>query len=96
MTSLARVPGVRFTPPAGGFSIWVQTDLEGSDASWLYAALENGVAFDPGGLFYANVNPDGPLSMRLSFSSVPTEQIEAGVARLDKVLRSTRAHRLAA
>jgi 2-aminoadipate transaminase len=96
INALSHVPGLRFEQPAGGFSVWVETDLPGSDASWLYTALENGVAFDPGGLFRAQTHRNQPLTMRLSFSSVPMDQIEAGVARLDKALRITRDRRLAA
>lgn len=94
--ALAHVPGLHFSMPKGGFSVWVETELPGSDASWLYAALENGVAFDPGRLFQAEADPGKPLAMRLSFSSVPMDQIEAGVARLDKTLRSSRIRPLAA
>ena len=96
LSSLVHIPGIRFTMPNGGFSVWIETDLAGSDASWLYTALENGVAFDPGGLFRTNPDPHQPLALRVSFSSVPMDQIEAGVARLDKVLRSTRTRNIAA
>jgi 2-aminoadipate transaminase len=94
--ALVHVPGLRFSMPKGGFSVWVETELPGSDASWLYAALENGVAFDPGRLFQAEADPGKPLAMRLSFSSVPIDQIAAGVARLDKTLRSSRTRPIAA
>ncbi|MBS1150602.1 MAG: hypothetical protein H6Q89_2300 [Myxococcaceae bacterium] len=90
LSSLVHLPGVRFQTPQGGFSVWLETDLPGSDASWLYTALENGVAFEPGQFFQADPQPDQPLAMRLSFSSVPIEQLEAGVARLDRVLRRSR------
>lgn len=96
LNALSHIPGVRFTVPNGGFSVWLETDLPGSDASWLYTALENGVAFDPGGLFLADSERPHPLSMRLSFSSVPIEHIEMGVARLDRALRSHRGGKLAA
>lgn len=96
LTALVHLPGVRFSIPAGGFSVWVETDLPGSDAAWLYTALEHGVAFDPGDLFRAHPTRDPTLSMRLSFSAVPMDQIEAGVARLDQALRARRHHRHAA
>jgi len=96
LTALSHLPNVHFSVPLGGFSVWLETEIEGSDASWLYAAIENGVAFDPGGLFRPTDDAQHPLSMRLSFSSVPMDQIEAGVARLDKALRSTRGGKLAA
>lgn len=96
LSALTALPGCRFSAPAGGFSVWVETELEGTDAAWLYTALENGVAFDPGGLFQVDPSQHTNLSMRLSFSSVPIDKIEQGVARLDKAMRDTRARDLAA
>ncbi len=47
------LPGWRFDPPAGGFAIWVEPDAEPNEAFFLAAAIEHGVAFDPGSLFRA-------------------------------------------
>ena len=51
LTALARVPGLRYSVPIGGFSVWVETDLVIDDADALRLALEAGVSFDPGCLF---------------------------------------------
>jgi 2-aminoadipate transaminase len=48
-------------------------------------ALERGVAFTPGDAFFLNGGGTGAL--RLSFSSVPAEQIDRGVRRLAEVIR---------
>ncbi len=96
LNALSHLPNVKFSVPLGGFSVWLETEVDGSDASWLYVALENGVAFDPGGLFRPTDDLHHPLAMRLSFSSIAMDQIEPGVARLDKALRSTRVRNVAA
>ncbi len=51
---LAKLPmlhSVHFTMPSGGFSVCVETELRGSDETFLRHALKRGVAFDPGCLF---------------------------------------------
>ena len=68
----------------------------GTDAGFLYSALENGVAFDPGELFLVRPDLHPTLSLRLSFSSVPIDQIDEGVRRLARALRHSRSLNLAA
>ena len=88
--ALARhVPSWSFTRPEGGFSVFVQTDLDGHPATLLASALRLGVSFDPGGLFWAR-RPESPSpSMRLCYSSVPDENdLEEAARRLAR-LRAT-------
>src|SRR5262249_57692548 len=73
-----------WTQPAGGFSLFL-TLPEGLTASRLLPlALERGVAFTPGDVFF--LNGHGSRSLRLSFSSLPTAEIERGVHRLPQPL----------
>jgi 2-aminoadipate transaminase len=75
--------------PLGGMFFWL--DLlkvrEGLDAmALLPQAVEAGVAYVPGSAFYANAPRANTL--RLSFVTVPPQQIEAGVAALAGVLKN--------
>jgi 2-aminoadipate transaminase len=71
---------VHWTTPLGGFFSWV-TLPDGTDAvNFARRAAANGVAVVPGGPFF----PDGrgTNNLRISFSRVDDELIEAGVATL--------------
>jgi 2-aminoadipate transaminase len=78
------VPSWTFTEPEGGFSVFVQTDLDGDAARFLECAVRHGVSFDPGCLFRAVPAPEGArLAMRLCFSSTPSiDDIDTAVLRL--------------
>lgn len=91
LEQLPQLRGVRFAMPQGGFSVWVETDLRGDDASLLERAVKHGVAFDPGCFFRAPDAHSQRLAFRLSFSSVPLAQIAAGVQRLGAALTDARA-----
>ena len=72
--------GTSWTTPRGGFFSWV-TLPDGASATVVAGrAAERGVGIVPGTLFF----PDGrgDESIRLSYSAVPEEQIDEGVARL--------------
>ncbi|ALU88891.1 PLP-dependent aminotransferase family protein [Herbaspirillum rubrisubalbicans] len=74
-----------WSKPEGGMFIWV-TLPEHIDAGALLneAVEQEKVAFVPGAPFYANVAQKNTL--RLSFVTVPPEQIRAGVERLGKLI----------
>ena len=76
-----------WSKPEGGMFIWV-TLPEHLDAGALLneAVEQEKVAFVPGAPFYANVPQKNTL--RLSFVTVPPEQIRAGVERLGKLIAS--------
>ena len=87
LRSLAsRMPkGVTWTEAQGGFSSLVRLP-EGMDAEALLpSAVERGVAFTPGRVFF--VNGGGESTLRLSFSSTPAQRIDEGVRRLAEVIR---------
>lgn len=76
--------GCTWTRPAGGFFTWL-TGPEGTDtAAMAPRAREAGVAYVPGGPFYADER--GQREMRLSFSRVTEGDIHEGVRRLAALL----------
>ena len=76
----------RWTTPSGGMFFWLEL-REGMDATALLPrAIEAGVAYVPGAAFYAD--RARPNTLRLSFVTVPPEDIERGVAALARVLRT--------
>jgi GntR family transcriptional regulator/MocR family aminotransferase len=80
-------PQAQWTTPKGGFFIWVRLPEEVSIHDLYLSALEHGVAFAPGPMFF----PGEPLypAFRLSFSQRTEEQIHEGIRRLGEVLRET-------
>jgi 2-aminoadipate transaminase len=90
---LPRLQGIRFGLPEGGFSVWVETERVESDERLLARALVRGVAFDPGTMFRAEPEKHLTLAFRLSFSAVPIEQMQEGIARLAAALADARAAR---
>ncbi|NLN48045.1 MAG: PLP-dependent aminotransferase family protein [Clostridiales bacterium] len=76
---------VSYTYPNGGLFTWV-TLPEGIDAAdVLQKALEEKVAFVPGGSFYPN--PGNENHFRLNYSNMPEDKIVEGITRLGKVLK---------
>ncbi|MCK9216386.1 MAG: PLP-dependent aminotransferase family protein [Firmicutes bacterium] len=77
---------VTYTYPNGGLFTWV-TLPEGIDAAEvLKSALEEKVAFVPGGPFYPN--PGNENHFRLNYSNMPEDRIVDGIKRLGKVLKA--------
>ncbi len=73
------LPDARFTPPQGGYFLWVELP-EGADADALLgAARERGVQFVKGSDFLLE---GGENALRLAFSAVTPQQIREGVGRL--------------
>jgi len=78
------LPDARYVSPQGGYFLWVDLP-EGSDVLALErAALERGVLFVKGSDFLLE---GGESSMRLAYSAVPPDQIEAGIARVAEAYR---------
>ncbi len=76
--------GCRWRAPEGGMFFWV-TLPQGIDAAqMLDAAIDRGVAFIPGGPFFAGGGHAN--TMRLSFVTVPPAEIDRGVGILASVL----------
>ncbi|HTD03836.1 PLP-dependent aminotransferase family protein [Undibacterium sp.] len=77
---------VTWTRPEGGMFIWV-TLPKHIDANQLLAeAIQQNVAFVPGGPFYANEAETNTL--RLSFVTVPPAKINEGVEKLGKLIKA--------
>ena len=79
--------GVQWNIPTGGLHIWVMLPGE-VDVNKLYlAAIEQGVGFVPGALFF----PEGVVDrhLRLSYGFEPPERIEAGIAKLGALVAQT-------
>jgi len=85
-TALDRhLPEARYTPPEGGYFMWVELP-EGSDVDALFdAAKEQGVPFVKGSDFLME---GGENALRLAYSGVPAEKIDEGIARLAAAYRS--------
>jgi len=79
-------PFWRWAEPAGGFSIWVETDSEVAETPFLRAALKEGVSFDPGSLFRLT-QATSPLGFRLCFSAAAPDTFAEGCRRLARAWR---------
>ncbi|GAA5334285.1 2-aminoadipate transaminase [Thermus hydrothermalis] len=77
--------GVRYTRPKGGMFVWM-TLPQGLSAERLFQrAIEESVAFVPGGPFFANGG--GENTLRLSYATMDRARIEEGVRRLGRALK---------
>ena len=77
--------GVQWNSPAGGMFLWARLPVGLSATALLPRAVEKGVAFVPGEPFYAGHSDSRTL--RLSFVTATTEQIDRGVAALAAAVR---------
>ena len=81
------MPDARFTPPEGGYFMWVELP-DGTDVDALFtAAAERGVAFVKGTDFLLE---GGRNTLRLAYSGVTADQIDEGVARLAEAYNAQR------
>ena len=81
------LPEAKFTPPEGGYFMWVELP-EGTDVEALFtAAAERGVAFVKGTDFLLD---GGRNTLRLAYSGVTADQIDEGVARLAEAYNAQR------
>lgn len=78
--------GVKWTHPEGGLFLWTTIPENLNSADLLKIALEQKVAFVPGGSFHPNGG--GQNTMRLNFSNACDERIQEGILRLSKVIRT--------
>jgi DNA-binding transcriptional MocR family regulator len=84
----SEIPEARFVVPQGGYFLWLDLDDDVDTAELAPLAKEEGVAFIPGADFMLE---GGRSSLRLSFASVPAEQVPEGVSRLARALERVRA-----
>ncbi|HTN24255.1 MAG TPA: PLP-dependent aminotransferase family protein [Solirubrobacteraceae bacterium] len=79
------LPEARYTPPEGGYFMWVELP-EGTDVDALFtAANERGVAFVKGTDFLLE---GGQNTLRLAYSGVTADQIDEGIRRLADAYRA--------
>lgn len=83
--------GVTWSRPEGGFFVWITFPDHIRTADYSVSGSTNGVIFFPGLWFFADQS--GTNHLRLSYSTVPVEQITLGVQRIadtfrDAVIRS--------
>jgi 2-aminoadipate transaminase len=79
------LPDARFVAPEGGYFMWVELP-EGTDVDKLFAAAgERGVTFVKGSDFLLE---GGRNTLRLAYSGVTPEQIDAGIGRLAEAYTS--------
>ena len=74
--------------PGGGYFLWLTLGEDVDTTELLDAAKEEGVAFIAGPDFMLE---GGRSSLRLSFASVPPDEIGEGVARIARALERVRA-----
>jgi 2-aminoadipate transaminase len=74
-----------YTRPAGGLFVWAELPSDIDTRELLLEAIEEKVAFVPGQGFHADGS--GTNTMRLNFSNVPPEQLQAGVQRLGHAIQ---------
>ena len=79
------LPEAEFTPPEGGYFMWVVMPEGVSVAELESAAAERGVIFVKGTDFLLE---GGENTLRLAYSGVTPEQIDEGVSRLAEAARS--------
>ena len=78
--------GVSWTRPEGGMFIWVTLPQHIDSKALLDEAIQQNVAFVPGGPFYANEGEKNTL--RLSFVTVSPERINEGIEKLGKLIKA--------
>jgi 2-aminoadipate transaminase len=79
------LPEARFSPPQGGYFMWVELPEEVKVADLEAAARERGVVFVKGTDFLLE---GGENALRLAYSGVTPAQIDEGISRLAEAARS--------
>lgn len=83
----ARIPGVRFTEPDGGYFLWVELPTDVDVAALAPEAERRGVAVVKGTDFLLE---GGHHALRLAYSAVGVDQIPEGVRRLAEAVDAVR------
>jgi 2-aminoadipate transaminase len=82
---IRELPDARFTPPAGGYFLWVDLPAAVDVDELFTSAQDRGLVFVKGTGFLLD---GGRHSLRLAYSGVGTAEIEEGVSRLADAYRS--------
>jgi 2-aminoadipate transaminase len=83
----ARIAGVRFTEPDGGYFLWVELPADVHVDKLLPEAATRGVAVVKGSDFLLE---GGEHELRLAFSAVTVDEIDEGVRRLAEAIEAVR------
>jgi len=83
-----RIPEAEFVVPEGGYFLWLKLAEDVDCSELLEEARQEGVSFVAGADFMLE---GGRSNFRLSFASVPAEEIPEGVARIARALVRSRA-----
>ena len=78
--------GVKWTEPQGGLFLWVTLPENLSATEMFEKAIELEVAYVPGSAFYPHGGGDNTMRLNFSFSSI--DEINEGVKRLAKLIKS--------
>jgi 2-aminoadipate transaminase len=78
--------GVQWNTPDGGMFLWVRLPAGMDAVALLPKAVERNVAFVPGAAFYSEAAQKNTL--RLSFVTASSEQINEGIAALSQVVKA--------
>jgi len=76
--------GTKWTVPQGGFFVWLELPERVDTVKMLSSAIEAGVNYLPGRFCYAS--DKGRNCIRLAFSLVKVEEIEAGLRKLGETI----------
>ena len=83
-----QIPDAKFVVPNGGYFLWLDLPEDVDTGELAAAAKEEGASFIAGTDFMLD---GGTSSLRLSFASVPADQIPEGVGRIARALERIRA-----
>lgn len=81
-------PEVELIDPEGGMFIWVTLPKDLSAMELFDQAIKKQVAFVPGKPFYADKNKQLENTLRLSFVTVNSDDIEQGIKRLGECIKT--------
>jgi 2-aminoadipate transaminase len=81
-------PGVEFTRPRGGMSLWIELPETLDAGELLPRAEREGVTYLPGKYFA--VSRPRPNALRISFAGMTPEEIRSGLAILGRIFRDER------
>lgn len=84
-------PGVHWTQPRGGMTVWLSLPPEVDSLALLETARRGGVEYSPGALFFPNGG--GGQHLRLCYVREPEPRIRLGIARLAAAIREEMARR---
>ena len=79
--------GITWRTPKGGMFVWLEAPAQVNFSELFVPALDNGVAFVPGGKCYANELDAPHNTARLNFASTPEDKMDEAVRRLAVTLR---------